>query len=121
MKNKRAERSRVVFTGQIGLDFRTSAAVHHVAEITKQNKKDAANALIWEALSNHPELLARVVAELPPLEALEPANHSTIEWGKDAAGMTQAEKDAVLANAERQSFRLADILVRLDEQKAGVR
>ena len=121
MKNKRNERLRVTFTDSIGLDHRTAAAIHHVAEITKQNKKDAANALIWEALSNHPELLARVVAELPPLEALEPANHSTIEWGKDAAEMTQAEKDAVLANAERQSFRIADILVRIDEQKAGAR
>lgn len=121
MKNKRNQRLRVTFTDSIGLDHRTAAAIHHVAEITKQNKKDAANALIWEALSNHPELLARVVAELPPLEALEPANHSTIEWGKDAAEMTQAEKDTVLANAERQSFRIADMLVRLNEQKVGAR
>ena len=107
-------------TDSIGVDHRTAAAIHQVAEITEQNKKDAANALIWEALSNHPELLARVIAALPQLEPLEPANHSTIDWGKDAAEMTQAEKDAVLANAKRQSFRIADILLRIDEQKTLV-
>ena len=108
-------------TDSIGVDHRTAAAIHHVAEITNQNKKDAANALIWEAISNQPELLARVIAALPQLEPLEPANRATIEWGKGAENMSQAEKDAVLANAERQSFRIADILVRIDEQKAGAR
>lgn len=114
---KRLNRKRTRYTDSVGLAFRTGAAIDIVAEVTSQNKKVAADALIWKALRDDPQMLAAVMAKLPVEHATEPAERSTIEWGRDAAEMSEPEKAAVLKSAERQSFRIMDVLVKLDERK----
>ena len=114
---KRLNRKRTRYTDSVGLAFRTGAAIDIVAEVTSQNKKGAADALIWKALRDDPQMLAAVMAKLPVEHATEPAERSTIEWGRDAAEMSEPEKAAVLKSAERQSFRIMDVLVKLDERK----
>ena len=116
----RNKRYRTRMNDSVGVSFRTGAAIDIYAAITKQNKKDAANALIWEALSQRPDDLAAVLAELPKLQERDEMEHPRIDWGKDAASMTDEEKAAVLAAAERQSFRISDLLVRLAEQRGEV-
>ena len=114
---KRLNRKRTRYTDSVGLAFRTGAAIDIVAQVTSQNKKGAADALIWKALRDDPQLLAAVMAALPVEHATEPAERSTIEWGRDAAEMGEPEKAAVLKSAERQSFRIMDVLIKLDERK----
>ena len=114
---KRLNRKRARYTDSVGLPFRTGAAIDVVALVTGQNKKAAADALIWKALRDDPQMLAAVMAKLPVEHATEPAERSTIEWGRDAAEMSEPEKAAVLKLAERQSFRIMDVLVKLDERK----
>ena len=113
---KRLNRKRTRYTDSVGLAFRTGAAIDIVAEVTSQNKKGAADALIWKALRDDPQMLAAVMAKLPVEHATEPAERSTIEWGRDAAEMSEPEKAAVLKSAERQSFRIMDVLIKLDER-----
>lgn len=114
---KRLNRKRVRFTDSVSVTHRTGAAIDIVAQITEQNKKAVADALIWKALRDEPEMLAAVMAALPVEHATEPAERSTIEWGRDSAEMSEPEKAAVLASSERQSFRIMDVLIKLDERK----
>jgi hypothetical protein len=118
--SKRLSRNRTRFTSSVSVSFRIGAAVDVIAEITNQNKKDVANALIWKGLEDDPEMLRAVLAILPEEQAAEPCERSTIRWGRDAAGMSEAEKAAVLESAHRQSFRITDVLIKLDERKRSL-
>ena len=106
----RKNRKRTRMTDSISCAFRTGAAIDIYAEITNQNKKDAANALIWEALKDHPDELMKIMMELPPLQPSEAMERTEIAWGRDAKGMTPEERQHVLERADAQSFRIADAL-----------
>jgi len=101
---------RVRMTDSISCPHRTGAAVDIYAQITHQNKKDAANALLWEALQLHPAELVEIMSTLPPLQSLEVMERTEIAWGRDAKGMTPEERQHVLERADAQSFRIADAL-----------
>tara|TARA_R110000787_G_scaffold31380_1_gene83332 strand:+ start:474 stop:818 length:345 start_codon:yes stop_codon:yes gene_type:complete len=110
---KRLNRKRTRFTDSVAVSFRTGAAIDVIAEVTKQNKKDVANALIWKALQADPVSLEAVLDALPQVQPQEAGERSTIDWGRDAADMSTDEKDEVLASCERQSDRITDLLIKI--------
>jgi len=110
---KRLDRDRTRWTDSVAVSFRTGAAIDVIAEVTNQNKKDVANALIWKALQADPVSLEAVLDALPQVQPQEPTERSTIDWGRDAADMSTEEKDEVLATCERQSDRITDLLIKI--------
>jgi len=110
---KRVNRKRTRWTDSVALSFRTGAAIDVIAEVTEQNKKDVANALIWKALQSDPVSLEAVLDALPQVQPQEAGERSTIDWGRDAADMSTDEKDEVLASCERQSDRITDLLIKI--------
>jgi len=110
---KRLDRDRTRWTDSVAVSFRTGAAIDVIAEVTNQNKKDVANALIWKALQSDPVSLEAVLDAPPQVQPQEPTERSTIDWGRDAADMSTEEKDQVLASCERQSDRITDLLIKI--------
>lgn len=110
---KRVNRKRTRWTDSVALSFRTGAAIDVIAEVTEQNKKDVANALIWKALQSDPVSLEAVLDALPQVQPQEAGERSKIDWGRDAADMSTDEKDEVLASCERQSDRITDLLIKI--------